>query len=425
MTVKHVAIEEAMMSIQSGMRVWIQGMANTPHGLLDAFAKRCEVLMDISVFHLHLEGPTPWVTESLRSKVRDLSLFIGPNLRQAVNSGLSAYIPIFLSEVPWFIRQPEFRPHVALINVSPPDKHGYVSLGPTIEATLTAIEQADIVIAQINPSVPRVMGDALLSTRAITYGVDYDHPLAVSVPRDSDPLTDAIGRYVAELIPDRATLQLGIGKIPDAVLSQLGNHKDLGVHSEMISDGVRILAEKGVLTGSYKVTDPGQIVATFALGQQAMYDFMDDNPSVSVRSVEYTNNTAVIRKNPRMMSINSAVEVDLTGQVVAECIGSKMLSGVGGQMDFVRGASLAPEGKSIIALPSETKSGKSRIASVLTPGAAVTTTRNHVQYVVTEYGVAELHGRTLEERARQLISVAHPNHRDELARAAKQMLTGF
>ena len=422
---KRVSMDEAMQSISSGMRVWVQGMANTPHGLLAEFAKRCHNLTDVSLFHLHLEGPTPWVTESLRHRVRDISLFIGPNLRQAVNDGRASYIPLFLSEVPWFIRQTEFRPHVALINVSAPDRHGYVSLGPTIEATLAAIEQADVVIAQINPSVPRVMGDALLSIDAITYGVDWNEPLAASEPRASDPLTDSIGRYVSELIPDRATLQLGIGKIPDAVLSQLIHHRDLGVHSEMISDGVRILAEKGVVTGHYKVTDPGQIVAAFALGQQAMYDFMDDNPAVSIRAVDYTNNTAVIRRNPRMMSVNSAVEVDLTGQVVAECIGSQMLSGVGGQMDFVRGASLAPDGKSIIALPSQTRSGKSRIVSVLTPGASVTTTRNHVQYVVTEYGVAELHGRTLEERARQLISVAHPDNREELTQAAKRMLPGF
>ncbi|QQE79073.1 acetyl-CoA hydrolase/transferase family protein [Alicyclobacillus sp. SO9] len=420
-----VTLEQAMSHIQSGMRVYTQGMASTPHYLLNGFADRCYSLEDAILYHLHLEGETPWVVPELKGHVRDISLFVGANLRAAVNEGRASYAPIFLSEVPWFLEQQVCRPNVAFLNVSPPDRHGYVSLGPTMEAMLTAVREADLVIAQVNRHVPRALGDALLPESAITYGVRHDEPLSVISSGTGDEVTEAIGKYVADLVPDRATLQLGIGKIPDAVLRELVNHKDLGIHSEMISDGVRMLAERGVITGRYKETDKDQIVFTFAMGSAALYDFIDDNPMVSLRSVDYTNNTAVIRRNPRMMSINSAIEVDLTGQVVAESIGTQVVSGVGGQMDFVRGASLAPEGKSIIALPSRTHSGQSRIVPTLHAGAGVTTTRNHVQYVATEYGVASLHGSTLEARARALIDVAHPDDRAMLEEAAHAMLAGF
>jgi 4-hydroxybutyrate CoA-transferase len=422
---KIVSLEEAMDSIQSGMRIYVQGISSTPHRLLQGLADRCMNLEKVSMFHLHLEGPTPWIKPELEQKLRDVSLFVGPNLREAVNTGKADYVPIFLSEIPWFLQQAQFRPHVVLLNVSPPDKHGFVSLGPCIEATLEAISQADIVIAQLNPYVPRVLGDALIPVEDITYGVSWAEPLNESVLKPSDEISVAIGKNVAELIPDRATLQLGIGRIPDAVLNQLINHQDLGIHSEMISDGVRKLAQRGVITGRYKETDPGKIVSTFCLGSDLLYKFIDDNPAVSLRSVDYTNNTAVIRRNPRMISVNSAVEVDLGGQVVAESIGSRIISGVGGQMDFVRGASLSVGGKSIIALPSRTGGKVARIVANIQHGATVTTTRNHVQYVVTEYGIAELHGRTLVERARQLISVAHPEDREELTRAAKERLAGF
>lgn len=423
--VQMVTLEQAMATIQSGMRVYAQGMASTPHLLLAGLARRCWSLFNVQLYHLHLEGDTPWIHPELKDRLQDISLFVGPNLRAAVGRGESSYVPIFLSEVPWFLRQPQFRPHVALIHVSPPDGHGFVSLGPTIEATLAAVAGADIVIAQVNPRVPRTLGPAQLPVSAITYGVAWEEVLDTMEPHTMDGVTDAIGQYVADLIPDRATLQIGIGKIPDAVLLNLQDHRDLGVHSEMISDGVRILAEAGVITGRFKGTDPGQIVASFALGTQDLYDFCDDNPLISLRGVDYTNNTAVIRRNPRMMSVNSAIEVDVTGQVVAESIGSRVVSGVGGQMDFVRGASLAPEGKSIIALPSRTGKGQPRIVATLHPGAGVTTTRNHVQYVVTEYGVARLHGQTLEQRAHRLIAIAHPEDREKLARAAQAMLPGF
>ncbi len=418
---KIVELEEAMEAVGSESRVYAQGMASTPHRLLVGLTERCHQLEGVKLYHLHLEGPTPWITPTLDNRLRDISLFVGANLREAVNDGRASYAPLFLSEVPWLLQQPQFRPIVVLINVSPPDRHGFVSLGPTLEATLAAIAQADIVIAQINRHVPRALGNALINQSSITYGVLWDEPLNCSISPPSNPVTDAIGRHVAELIPDYATLQLGIGRIPNAVLNQLTGHKDLGVHSEMISDGVMVLAEQGVITGIHKKTDPGHIVATFAMGSQSLFDFIDDNPAVSMRAVDYTNNTAVIRCNPRMISVNSAIEVDLTGQVVAESIGPRIVSGVGGQMDFVRGASLAVEGKSIIALPSRTGSDQPRIVASLKPGAGITTTRNHVQYVVTEYGTAELHGRTLEERVRQLIGIAHPEDRSSLERTAKEM----
>lgn len=422
---KTVSLATAVQAIESGMRIWVQGMASTPHQLLRAIADRCQNLHDVTLLHLHLEGDTPWITPELTKKVRDVSLFVGPNLRQAVNTGLSDYLPIFLSEVPLFLEDSEFRPDVALINVSPPDRHGYVSLGPTIEATLQAIQVAPITIAQINPQVPRVLGDAQIPVDSITYGVEVDETLNANPVQSPDALSLTIGRQVAALIPDRAVLQVGIGRIPDAVLSQLTHHRDLGIHSEMISDGVRLLAEQGVITGRYKGTDVGSIVATFAMGSEALYQFMDDNPGVLMRPVDYTNDTSIIRRHPRMISINSAIEVDLTGQVAAESIGPRIVSGVGGQMDFVRGASLSPGGRSIIALPSRTRSGQPRIVADIHSGAAITTTRNHVQFVVTEYGVAELHGRTLAQRAHQLIAVAHPDDREELARYARERLPSF
>lgn len=422
---QYVSLEEAMAAIHSGNKIYVQGMASTPHHLLEGIAKRGHELENVTMYHLHMEGPTPWIHPELAERIRDISLFVGANLRQAVNDGRASYVPLFLSEVPWFLTQPQFRPNVVFLNVSLPDAHGYVSLGPTLEATLAAIAQADLVIAQINRYVPRALGDALIPLGAIHYGVQWDEPLSATVSKPADPLTNQIGLHVANLIPDRSTLQLGIGQIPDAVLGQLKDHKDLGVHSEMISDGVRLLVEKGVITGIYKETDPGKVVATFAMGSEDLFKFIDDNPAVSIRSVDYTNDTSVIRRNPRMMSVNSAIEVDLTGQVVAESIGSHIMSGVGGQMDFVRGASLSPGGKSIIALPSRTSSGSSRIVSTIHSGAGVTTTRNHVQYVITEYGIAELHGRTLEQRARQLIKVAHPEDREALTQEAKRLFPAF
>ncbi len=420
-----VSMDQAMQLIQSGMRVYAQGTAATPRSLLQAFTRRGPQLSDVTLVHMHLEGPAPWVEGECLGHVHDVSLFVGPNLRAAMRDGTASYIPLFLSDVPWYLSQPETRPQVALINVSPPDRHGFVSLGPSIDASLTAIEQADIVIAQVNPQVPRVLGDACIPMDRITVGVAVDEPLSVLPERPVDQAVVAIGRLVAELVPDRACLQIGIGRVPDAVLSSLQDHRDLGVHSEMMSDGVRRLAAKGVITGRYKVTDPGKIVASFALGSRELYDFVADNPVISLHGVDYTNDTAVIRQNPRMVSVNSAVEVDITGQVAAEAIGPYVVSGVGGQMDFVRGASLSPGGRSIIALPARTGRGEPRVVAALRRGAAVTTTRNHVQYVVTEYGAAELKGATIEERARRMIAIAHPEDRERLWREARELVPGL
>ncbi len=420
-----VSADEAMAEVQSNDLIYCQGMASTPTVLLEALARRCQDLTNVKLYHLHLEGPTPQISPLLKGRLLDISLFIGANLRQAVNQGQAYYLPLFLSDVPWFLKRPEFALRACLIQVSPPDRHGFVSLGPTVEGVLAAIEEAQVVIAEVNPQVPRTLGLAHVPISAIDYAVQVDRPLAGHEPTISGPVYDRIAENVASLIPNRATLQVGIGKIPDAVLKLLRNHQDLGIHSEMISDGVMDLAEAGVVTGRYKGLDRDQIVTTFALGSQRLYRFMDDNPSIAMCSVDYTNSTAMIRQNPRMTSINAALEVDITGQVGAESIGSRLISGVGGQMDFVRGASLAAEGRSIIALPSRTNTGIRRIVATLSKGAAVTTTRNHVQYVVTEHGIASLHGQTLDERARRLIAVADPEDRDELLHQARQVIPGF
>ncbi len=418
-------VMEALAGIESGDQIYCQGMASTPTRLIGALASRARTLTDVRLYHLHLEGPMPQVEPDLTDHLKDVSFFVGKNLRKAVNAGQSYYLPLFLSDVPWFLNRPAFHLKAAFIQVSPPDRHGYVSLGPTVEAILTAIERAETVIAQINPQVPRTLGFTHLPVSAIDYAIEVKDALPDVEPETLSDIDRQIGYYVASLIDDRATLQLGIGKIPDAVLTELIHHQDLGIHSEMIADGVMRLAEAGVITGRYKTHDVGQMVSTFALGSRELYTFLDDNPSVAMRPVDYTNNTAVIRQQPGMTSINSAVEVDITGQVAAESIGSHIISGVGGQMDFVRGASLAPRGKSIIALPSRTSTGISRIVATLHPGAAVTTTRNHVQYVVTEYGIAELHGKTLDERAQALIRIAHPEDRPDLVLQGRRTIPGF
>ncbi len=417
--------DEAMTVIQSNDQVYCQGMASTPTELLTALARRCRNLSGVKLYHLHLEGPTPQISPELKGRLLDISLFVGSNLRQAVNEGLAYYLPLFLSDVPWFIRRDEFSLKACLIQVSPPDRHGFVSLGPTVEGILAAIEKADVVIAEVNPQVPRTLGWAHLPASAIDYAVQVDRPLVSHDPVLSGPLYQRIAQNVASLIDDRSTLQVGIGRIPDAVLHLLRGHHDLGIHSEMISDGVMELAEAGVITGRYKAIDRDQIVTTFALGSQRLYRFMDDNPSIAMCSVDYTNSTAIIRQHPKMTSINSALEVDITGQVAAESLGSHLISGVGGQMDFVRGATLAPQGRSIIALPSRTGTGISRIVATLTSGAAVTTTRNHVQFVVTEYGIAFLHGKTLDERALRLVAIAHPEDRESLLIQARRVIPGL
>jgi acetyl-CoA hydrolase len=346
---------------------------------------------------------------------RHRALFIGPNARAAVNEGRAEYIPVFLSDVPTLIRRGILPIDSVLVNVSPPDRHGFCSLGTSVLAMPTAIRHATTVIAQINAAMPRTLGDAFVHVDDIDLGVEVNEPPYAMVPPEVGEVERQIGNYVANLVPDGATLQMGIGAIPSAVASALVDKHDLGVHTEMLVDGVVDLVEAGVVTGKMKEINAGHVVATFMLGSQRLYEWAHDNPIVEMRPTEYTNDTAVIRRFKKMVAINSAIEVDVTGQVCADSIGPRMYSGVGGQMDFIRGAALADDGRAIICLPSTTSNGAiSRIVPYLRQGAGVVTTRAHVETIVTEYGIAEMHGRSIPERVRQLIAIANPAFRDEL-----------
>jgi len=415
---KWVTPEEAVSVIKSGDRVYIHTAAASPQILAQAMANRAPELRNVEVCQLHTEGKAPYAAPECADSFYTNTLFVGANVREAVASGRADYTPVFLSEVPALFRRKILPLNVVLIHVSPPDRHGFCSLGVSVDVTLAAIEMAHYVVAQVNPRMPRTHGDGMIHINEIDYAVETDEPL-LEFP--SPELTDAeraIGMYGAELIEDGATLQIGIGAIPNAVLGMLGNHKDLGIHTEMFSDGVIDLVEKGIINGARKVVHPGQVVSSFVLGTRRVYDFVDDNPLINLRDATYVNDTAVIRRNPRVTAINSAIEIDLTGQVCADSIGALMYSGVGGQMDFIRGASLSEGGKPIIALPSTTRHGKTRIVPFLQQGAGVVTTRAHVHYVITEFGVANLYGRNMRQRARALIEVAHPDHREDLEKAA-------
>lgn len=417
---KVVPAEVAVKAIQSHSRVFVHTAAATPTILLEALAKRADELDDIEFIHLHTEGNAPQVAPQFSGKFRDSSLFIGANVRKAVQEGRADYIPIFLSETPLLFRRGILPLDVALVQVSPPDKHGYCTLGVSVDCSLAAVETAKLVIAQVNPQMPRSHGGSLIHQSEIDFGVEVNAPIFEIAPEPLDELALAIGKHVSGIIDDGATLQMGIGTIPNAVLAALGGHKRLGIHTEMFSDGVIPLVESGVITGEEKRVHPHKIVATFAMGTRKLYDFIDDNPEVAMLDVQYVNDTAVIRRNPKVTAINSAVEIDITGQICADSIGTKMYSGVGGQMDFVRGASLSEGGKAIFALPSTTSKGESRIVPLLKPGAGVVTTRAHVHYIVTEYGVVNLYGKSLRERAELLASIAHPSHRETLLKAAHE-----
>jgi 4-hydroxybutyrate CoA-transferase len=419
-----VSSEIAVECVKSGDRVFVHGVAAAPHILLDALVKRAPDLRDVEIVHLHTEGPAPYSKPEFADSFRVNAFFVGSNVRQAVNEGRGDYIPVFLSEIPALFRKNVLPLEVALIHVSPPDNHGFCSLGVSVDIARAAVDCAKTVIAQVNPRMPRTLGDALVHVNQIDLAVDVD----VSLPEVHPPiLTDvdrAIGGHIAELIDDGATLQMGIGSIPNAVLTALHNHQNLGVHTEMFSDGLIDLSEKGIVNGSRKVKHPGKIVAGFVMGTERLYDFVHDNPQVLMLDIAYVNDSAVIRRNPKVTAINSAIEVDLTGQVCADSIGTRLYSGVGGQMDFIRGASLSEGGKPIIALPSQTSKGESKIVPFLKLGAGVVTTRAHVHYIVTEYGVANLYGRNLKQRAKALIEIAHPDHREHLDREAFERFSG-
>ena len=407
-----------MRAVKSGDRVFIHSVAAAPQALVKALVGRASGLRNVEIVHLHTEGDASYSHPEYTESFRVNAFFVGANVRESVNTGRGDYIPVFLSEIPALFRRDLLPIDVALVNVSPPDKHGFCSLGVSVDVTRAAVDCAKHVIAQINPRMPRTLGDALVHVDKIDAIVEVDEPIhEVSIPELSE-VDRAIGGYIAQMIDDGATLQMGIGSIPNAVLASLHNHKNLGIHTEMFSDGVIPLVEKGVVNGTRKAKHPGKIVAGFVMGTRKLYDFVDDNPEVLMLDIAYVNDTAVIRRNPKVTAINSAIEVDLTGQVCADTIGTMQYSGVGGQMDFIRGASLSDGGKPIIALPSTTKRGESKIVSELKRGADVVSTRAHVHYVVTEYGVAYLYGKNLRQRAHELIRIAHPDHREALSRAA-------
>ncbi|UII25600.1 4-hydroxybutyrate CoA-transferase [Fulvivirga maritima] len=415
---KIVRPEEAVKDIKSGNRILIQGAAMTPTVLVDALCERYHELEDVEVIHMHTEGEASYTLEPYRSSFKINSCFVGKNVREATNSGFGDYIPIFLSEVHLLFRRNILPLDAAFIQVSPPDKHGYCSLGTSVDVVIPGLETAKMVIAQVNPRVPRTHGDGIIHVSKIDYAIEVDKPLHSSGGKAPSEIEEKIGKYVAGLVEDGATLQMGIGGIPNVVLANLQGHQKLGIHTEMFSDGVLPLIESGVITGENKVVKPGKIVSCFAVGTQKLYDFMDDNPLIDMKEAAYTNDTSIIRKNPKVTAINSAIEIDLCGQVCADTIGKRQYSGVGGQMDFIRGASLSPGGKAIFAMPSITNKGISKIVPYLKEGAGVTTTRAHVHYIVTEYGVVNLFGRNLKQRAHDLISISHPDHREELERMA-------
>jgi 4-hydroxybutyrate CoA-transferase len=429
----------AVGAITSGQRIFVQGALTTPTPLLDALVARGAELHDVEITHLHTYGPTPYTDAQWAGHFLLRALFVADNTRAAVQAGRATYTPVFLRDIPALFAPGGGLPiDVAFIQVSPPDAHGYCSLGPSVDVSRAAVDHAQMVIALVNPQVPRTHGDTFVHLSRITYAVRWDAPLYTVVPKEPTPLHQQIGRQVAELIEDGATLQLGIGAIPDAVLQALTDRRDLGIHSEMFADGVLDLIERGVITGARKCRDRGKIVASFVIGSQRLLDFIDDNPCVELRPSDYTNDPQIIRQFPGMVAINSALEVDLTGQVCAESVGSLLYSGVGGQLDFLTGAARAPRGKPIVALPAtvqprhvpaqpapgmmEPLNGRiTRIVPSLAPGAAVTTTRAHVHYVATEYGVAYLHGADIAERARRLIAIAAPEFREPLERAAHDL----
>ncbi len=416
-----VSAPEAVQAIQSNQRIYVGGGAGAPHVLLDALVQRADELRNVELTHVLIFGAAPHLAPEYAASFRHRALFIGDNSRAAVQSGRADFMPIFLSEIPGLFRNGALPLDVALIQVSPPDEHGFCSFGCEVGCTKPAAQAAKVVIAEVNRRMPRTLGDSFIHFSKLNYIVEVDYPLPEAPQAGSSEAHRQIGKLIAEMIPDGATLQLGIGSIPDAVLSQLGDHRDLGVHTELFSDGVIDLVERGVITNEAKTLHRGKIVAGFLFGSQRLYDFAQDNAMIELHPSDYVNDPFVIAQNDRMISINSAIEVDITGQVCADSIGPALYSGIGGQLDFVRGAARAREGKPIIALPATAKDGKlSRIVAQLKPGAGVVTSRGDVHYIVTEYGVAYLYGKSLRERAQAMIAIAAPQFREELERYAHQ-----
>jgi acyl-CoA hydrolase len=415
---KFISAEEALKAVRSGNRVFIHGSAATPVPLVKALLNRHEELQEVELVSITTLGDVDFDDPRYRKSFYVKSLFVSGNTRSVVNSAHGDYVPVFLSQIPQLFKSNILPIDVALIQVSVPDKHGYCTLGTSVDIAKAALENAKYIIAQVNPLMPRTHGDGFIHLRNIDALVHIETALPeVDYSANVTEAVERIGRYVASLIEDGATLQMGIGSIPDQVLKNLVDHKDLGIHTEMLSDGVIPLIQKGVINNRNKKLNRGRSVTGFIAGTRRLYDFVDDNPEIRVMDIGYVNDTSIIRQNPRATAINSAIEIDLTGQVCADSIGTYQYSGIGGQMDFIRGASLSEGGKPIIALPSVTAKGISRIVPFLKEGAGVVTTRGHVHWVVTEYGVVNLFGKSLKERAQALIGIAHPDFRQELEKA--------
>jgi 4-hydroxybutyrate CoA-transferase len=420
-----VDADTAVRKIASGMRVFIHGAAATPTPLIDALAKRTDI-ENVTTYHLHLEGKVAIAEPESEGRFFPTSLFTGASLRKAVVEGRADFTPIFLSDIPLLFTGGRIPLDVALLQLSPPDKHGYCTLGTSADAAVAAARTAKIIVAEINEQMPRTHGNTLVPLNAIAAFIHSNRPLPSHAPAEPTEAESQIGNHIVPLVPDAATLQMGIGAIPDAVLARLFDKRDLGVHTEMFSDRLIDLVEAGVITNRKKKVHPGRITTSFVVGSKRVYDFVDDNPFVEFYAADHTNDTAVIRKNHNVVAVNSAIEVDLSGQVVADSIGFRIYSGIGGQMDFIRGAALSSNGVPIIALPSTAANGTvSRIVAATREGGGVVTTRGHVHWVVTEYGAVDLWGKSLRERADALISIAHPDFRAELRKQIAEVRRFF
>jgi 4-hydroxybutyrate CoA-transferase len=417
-----VSPQDAVQVIKSGMRIFLTGNCSVPQRVLGALVDHAPNLENIEICQALTIGPADYVDPKMEGHLRVNTMFISANIRKAVQEGRADFTPVLLSEFPLLFKHKHLPLDAALIHVSPPDEHGFCSLGIEVGLTKSAAESAKIIIAEVNQKMPRTLGDSFIHVSKLNYVVPVDYPLpelAMGGEGGSDVI-EKIASYIAELIPDGATMQMGIGAIPDAVLKYLFEKRDLGIHTELFSDGVIDLVDAGVLTNARKTLHPGKIIAGFIIGTTRLYDWVDDNPLIELHPTEYVNDPFVIAQNERMVAVNSAIEVDLTGQVCADSIGPKFYSGVGGQLDFIYGASRSKGGVPIIALPSTAKN-YSRVVTMLKPGAGVVTTRNHVRYIVTEYGVADLYGKTIRQRAQALINIAHPEFRESLTREAREL----
>ena len=415
-----VTAAEAIAHVRSGTNIYIHGAAATPTPLVEALAARQD-LEGVKLYHLHTNGPAPFAEKGREKQFRSVSLFIGAPLRPAVQEGRADFVPIFLSDVPGLFLSGQVKLDVAILQLSPPDAHGFCTLGTSCDSSKAAADTARIVIAEINEQMPRTHGNNVVPLSRISAFITTNRPLQSHHSEEESDVEAKIGQLIADLVEDGSTLQMGIGGIPDAALARMKNKQDLGIHTEMFSDRIVELVEAGAITNKFKQVGKGRIITSFINGSQKLFDFVHDNPLVSFYPCDWTNDTSVIRRNPKVVAINSAIQIDLTGQVCADSIGYKMFSGIGGQMDVIRGAALSPGGKPIIALPSRAMGGKvSRIVSTLAPGAGVVTTRGHVHWVITEYGAVNLHGKTIRERSEALISIAHPDFRAELRKEAAQ-----